>query len=403
MIKCTEGNSICVSIWCVTYFCRKEVSWNKHVDFLVPLWFSFRHFQELRIEEIKHKIWKKPIFQIVQANGGAPIRIPGKVNVFNCRKCGHFCTNKSSLENHQLRHSKERPFECWLCHKMWVLMNIRSILLAKILKNEIHLSKFLGSNRKIPLKVIWKPIFEMAVSSHAIIFTFFVPPRNWIDIYFLQSRAIISVRFVEMRSNPRWHSLCTSKWSTPMSGRTNVKSVVWGEFLSMLPWIDRWNCSMQQSLTFLHWIFRVKIEYQLKKHLLTHSEVPQFQCNLCDKAFRTNYSLKHHLQTHAGKVVKKFVCDYCSMGFRTNEELKVRLYSRIYLMVQPLWFKWLNIGHFFSIHTIFTHNNDVQDHRSMHTGEKRFKCEHCSSDFGARSSFYTHLRKVHGMPNEICC
>lgn len=37
-----------------------------------------------------------------------------------------------------------------------------------------------------------------------------------------------------------------------------------------------------------------------------------------------------------------------------------------------------------------------QDHRSIHTGEKPYACKHCTSNFRTMSSFYSHLRKIHG-------
>lgn len=69
--------------------------------------------------------------------------------------------------------------------------------------------------------------------------------------------------------------------------------------------------------------FRFKIEGHLKKHRLTHIEVPQFKCDQCDKAFRVKNSLKKHLETHTGVVAKPHICDYCGMGFRHNVNLKV--------------------------------------------------------------------------------
>lgn len=53
--------------------------------------------------------------RIIQANGGEPINISQKI--FRCDKCPRIYGVKSDLRVHQLTHSNDRTFECWLCHK----------------------------------------------------------------------------------------------------------------------------------------------------------------------------------------------------------------------------------------------------------------------------------------------
>lgn len=45
---------------------------------------------------------------------------------------------------------------------------------------------------------------------------------------------------------------------------------------------------------------------------------------------------------------------------------------------------------------IFIKLNRIQEHRRIHTGEKPFTCEHCASTFRTMSSYYSHLKKIHG-------
>lgn len=121
---------------------------------------------------------------------------------------------------------------------------------------------------------------------------------------------------------------------------------------------------MLVQLQFYSWVFlpclicSFKTSRLLKLHRRTHTDL-QYDCNQCDKSFRSTQSLKRHLEYHTGTINKPFVCDVCGKGFRLNVNLV--------------------------------------EHRRIHTGEKPFSCEHCTSNFRTGSSFYAHMRKIHGL------
>ncbi|XP_031638324.1 zinc finger protein 883-like [Contarinia nasturtii] len=97
----------------------------------------------------------------------------------------------------------------------------------------------------------------------------------------------------------------------------------------------------------------------MQDHRKTHTDSLDWKCTQCDKAFRKKISLRRHLEYHTGSILKPFTCDFCGKGFRLNANLI--------------------------------------EHRRIHTGEKPYFCEHCASNFRTMSSFYSHLKKEHGI------
>ncbi|EUB63243.1 Fez family zinc finger protein 2 [Echinococcus granulosus] len=57
-----------------------------------------------------------------------------------------------------------------------------------------------------------------------------------------------------------------------------------------------------------------------KNHKLTHSKEKQHRCPLCDKSFHQAYNLTFHMHTHSEE--KPFTCCYCEKGFCRNFDLK---------------------------------------------------------------------------------
>jgi len=90
-------------------------------------------------------------------------------------------------------------------------------------------------------------------------------------------------------------------------------------------------------------IFKTSIN--LKKHIKSHREIKNLDCNICGRHFGGAWNLKRHMLTHAG--TKPFQCSQCPKSFTSDKDLKA--------------------------------------HVTAHSGQKGFQCPLCPSAF-------THLR-----------
>lgn len=88
---------------------------------------------------------------------------------------------------------------------------------------------------------------------------------------------------------------------------------------------------------------------------------PIYQCDSCEKFFRSMGSLKCHKTIHSN--VLDFECTFCLKRFRTKGQLTVHLRS--------------------------------------HTKEKAFHCQYCPASFSHRESLITHNSKFAGFSKFI--
>ncbi|XP_061713722.1 zinc finger protein 431-like isoform X2 [Cydia pomonella] len=108
----------------------------------------------------------------------------------------------------------------------------------------------------------------------------------------------------------------------------------------------------------------------LATHMTSHTQDHAFECDVCQKKFRSKPFLSRHIrQVHEKE--RKFQCEFCSKGFFRKSALNDHL--RTHTEERP--YKCEDCGKAFSWSTT------LKSHRLIHSDEKRFQCELCDKSF----------------------
>ncbi|XP_063380551.1 zinc finger protein 493-like isoform X2 [Cydia fagiglandana] len=118
----------------------------------------------------------------------------------------------------------------------------------------------------------------------------------------------------------------------------------------------------------------------LATHMTSHTQDHAFECDVCQKKFRSKPFVSRHIrQVHQKE--RKFQCEFCSKGFfrksALNEHLRTHTEERPY--------KCEDCG------KAFTWSSTLKSHRLIHSDEKRFHCKLCDKSFVKPGYLSAHM------------
>ncbi|KAF2362489.1 Zinc finger C2H2-type [Trinorchestia longiramus] len=136
--------------------------------------------------------------------------------------------------------------------------------------------------------------------------------------------------------------------------------------------------------------------YSLSCHMRTHTKETPYHCPVdgCYKKFKMSGDLAKHIRSHTGE--RPFVCEICGRGFTTCNILKV--HTRTHTGERPYVCTDPNCGKRFSSDT------NLKNHVRIHSGEKPYVCPvpECSKRFTEYSSLFKH-KVVHENFKKFIC
>ncbi|XP_048512267.1 uncharacterized protein LOC105689158 isoform X2 [Athalia rosae] len=136
-----------------------------------------------------------------------------------------------------------------------------------------------------------------------------------------------------------------------------------------------WECGIC-SKEFRH-------QYTLMRHLPTHTDERNFKCEACGKAFRQLSTLSQHRAIHSD--ARPYVCEFCKKTF--NRVSTLISHRKTHSEHKPHKCHLCGKG--------FHQKGNLRNHVFTHTNERPYKCELCGKGFNQMSNLMCHKVKAH--------
>ncbi|XP_051167847.1 uncharacterized protein LOC127285743 isoform X2 [Leptopilina boulardi] len=124
-------------------------------------------------------------------------------------------------------------------------------------------------------------------------------------------------------------------------------------------------------------------QYTLMRHLPTHTDERNFKCEACGKAFRQLSTLSQHKAIHSD--ARPYVCEFCKKTF--NRVSTLISHRKTHSEHKPHKCHICGKG--------FHQKGNLRNHVFTHTNERPYKCEICAKGFNQMSNLVCHKVKAH--------
>ncbi|XP_014276645.1 uncharacterized protein [Halyomorpha halys] len=134
-----------------------------------------------------------------------------------------------------------------------------------------------------------------------------------------------------------------------------------------------------------------RFQYTLVRHIPTHTDVRNYQCDICPKAFRQLSTLAQHKATHWN--MRPFSCDFCQKSF--NRISTLISHKKIHYDEKKHVCPFCGKG--------FHQKGNLRNHMYTHTNERPYKCEICNKGFNQKSNLVCHKISTHSRKDHYQC
>ena len=167
-----------------------------------------------------------------------------------------------------------------------------------------------------------------------------------------------------------------------------------------------------------HKVFKSSARRIYKRHLTKHSNIKDFLCMECGKAFKVKQGLTFHMKKHNNffdhecktcgkKFVSKgilnthigsshteasFACEFCGNKFNTKGSLNTHITSHTGEKTKSCSF----------CDKKFRRYTQLKNHENMHRNIKNYKCKLCPKEFVKQYSLYIHMKRHNNQRDHVC-
>ncbi|XP_065333177.1 myoneurin-like isoform X2 [Cloeon dipterum] len=123
-------------------------------------------------------------------------------------------------------------------------------------------------------------------------------------------------------------------------------------------------------------------QYTLMRHLPTHTDERNFRCDVCGKAFRQMSTLSQHRAIHSD--ARPYICEVCKKTF--NRVSTLISHRKTHSQDKPHMCNICGKG--------FHQKGNLRNHIFTHTNERPYRCNVCNKGFNQMSNLMCHKVKL---------